>query len=1141
MKIGSIQGLHMLNSRLLSLALLAAVLASPAFAQSDRGTITGRVVDATEAVIANATVTITNQETGIRGVTQTNATGNYLVPQLAVGRYEIQIEAPGFRKYVRRDTDLNVAQTLTLNVTLEVGQVDQTIEVTAAAPLLESSTSDLGAVVTRERVVDLPLAVSGNMRHPGAFVFLAPGVTGDTSNTQINGSQNRSKEILVDGIGSTSPESGGLLFTYPPVESISEFKLLSSGFSAEFGRTGAGFEIYTTKSGTNQFHGSLWEYFRNDALDARGFIARTRAVNRQNEFGAALGGPVLLPRYNGRNRTFFHFVYGGFRYRAGALNELATMPTAAMVRGDFSSVTRGGAPLAVYDPASTRSDGQGGFTRDRFPGNIIPRDRFSTVSANILQFVPAPSNANQLNNYQVIGSQRIDRDVYTGKLDHQFSDRNRINFFVYFNEQSSAAPERLPGALSPALNEQRPARWLRLNHDYILNPATLNNLRAGYTREPQRWSRTASGQGYLQASGLKGTNPPGDILPRIQFTDGLTNWGDETKNTGEQVNNALQIADTVSHLRGNHSFKLGVDLRWLQTNGADPFNQQSLMSFNSNETAFPTAAGRPVSGHAFASFLLGAVSSANYNGLFVVPGNRYRVFSTFFQDDWKATRRLTLNLGFRYDIFFPRMEAHNNFSSFDPSAPNPGAGGRMGAVVFLGDGPGRDNTRRSFADTYYKNFGPRFGFAYELTARTVLRGGYGIFYGAGNATAGLRSSQQFLFGFNAAPSYATTDAGVTPAFYWDNGFPTNWPRPPFINPTVQNGSAVNYQGRGDGRPPYFQNFQFSIQRELAPKLVAEAAYVGVKGTRLGNNLINLNELDPQYLSLGSLLTQNINSAVARAANIPVPWTGFNGSVAQALRPYPQYLGIPNNANPNGNSTYHALQVKLDRRFANGFVLLGSYTWAKTISDSDIAAGGGPSGQTYYNRRLEKAVSTNDIPHVAAISYSYELPFGRGKRFLDRGGALALLVGGWQLTGIHQYQAGRPITLTATNTLPLFNGALRPDAIAGVPQTLDVRDPLADSWINPAAFAVPSGFRFGTAARAYTGLRAQGFSNESFGVIKRTPLREGMHLTFRAEFFNAFNRTVFAAPVGNVSAGNFGRVSAQANTPRQGQLALRFEF
>jgi hypothetical protein len=1133
--------MNMKTRGLLGLVALIFTGSTCSFGQSDRGAITGRVVDPSQAVLANATVTITNQETGIKTSTQTSATGNYVVQQLPVGRYEVQIEAPGFRKYIRRDVELSVAQTLTLNVTLEVGQVDQTIEVTAAAPLLESSTSDLGTVVTKERVVDLPLAVSGNMRHPGAFVFLAPGVTGDTSNTQINGSQNRSKEILVDGIGSTSPESGGLLFTYPPVESIGEFKLLSSNFSAEYGRTGAGFEIYTTKSGTNEFHGSLWEYLRNDQFDARGFIARTRAVNRQNEFGGAFGGPVLLPKYSGKNRTFFYFVYGGFRYRAGALNELVTMPTTDMVHGDFSKVTRSGRALTVYDPASTKSDGAGGFTRDAFPGNVIPANRFSKVSAAMLQFVPVPSNTNQLNNYQVIGAASFNRDVYTGKLDHQFSDRNRFNIFIYYNEQSSVAPERLPGALSPALDEQRPARWIRANHDFLFSPTTINNFRAGYTREPQRWSRIASGNGYLQKTGLTGTNPPGDILPRIFFGDGLTNWGDETKNTGEQVNNALQLADTVSHLRGNHTFKFGVDARWLQTNGADPFNQQSTMTFNSNETAFPTAAGRTTSGHSFASFLLGAVDNANYNGLFVVPGNRYRVFSTFFQDDWKITRKLTLNYGLRYDIFFPRIEAHDNFSSFDPAVPNPGAGNLPGAVVFLGNGPGRDNTRRSFADTAWKNFGPRFGFAYEVTATTVVRGGYGLFYGPGNATQGLRSSQQYLFGFNAAPSYATTDAGVTPAFYWDGGFPTDWPRPPFINPTVQNGSNVNYIGRGDGRPPYFQNFQFSIQQQLAPKLVAEASYVGVKGTHLGNNLMTWNQLNPQYLSLGSTLTQNITSAAAVAAGISAPFSGFKGSVAQALRPYPQYLNVSNNANPNGNSTYHALQLKVDKRFSNGFTLLGSYTWAKTISDGDIAAGGGPGGQDFYNRRLEKAISTNDVPQVAAISYTYELPLGPGKRFLNRKGVGTILAGGWELTGIHQYQSGRPVSLTANNTLPLFNSTLRPDVIPGVERSRNVSDPLADLWINPAAFAAPSGLRFGTAARSYTDLRSQAFSNESFGLIKKTQIREGMNLTFRAEFFNAFNRTVFGAPAGNVSAGNFGKVSSQANTPRQGQLALRLDF
>jgi hypothetical protein len=1099
------------------------------WAQSGRGTITGRITDPSDAAVANSTVTVTNQDTGVRSTTQSNQDGNYSIPQLPVGRYELTVESQGFRRYVRPEVNIAVAQTLAINVKLEVGQIEQAVEVTAAAPLIESTTSDLGTVVTTERVVDLPLQVSGTMRHPGSFVFLAPGVSGDTSNTQINGSQSRAKEILLDGIGSTSPESGGLLFTYPPVESINEFKLVSSNFNAEYGRTGGGFEVYTTRSGTNQLHGSLWEYFRNNVFDARGFIAQTTPVNRQNEFGVAVGGPIIVPKYNGKNRTFFYFVYDGFRYRAGALNSLVTMPTAAMLQGDFSNLTRNGQKVVIYDPSTTRQDASGNFIRDPFPGNMIPRSRWSAVSTKVLQFVPQPSNANQTNNFQVVGETQYDRDVYTGKLDHVFSERNRINFFIYANEETSNAPLMLPGALSNALAQMRPGRWVRLNHDYIFSPSTINNFRAGYTREPQLWSRLTSGNGYLSTIGLTGLNPPGDVLPRIQFGDGLQNWSDEVKNTGEQVNNVLQIADTVSHLRGNHSFKFGVDARWLQTNGADPNNQQGTFIFNSNETALPTAAGRAVSGNSFASFLLGQVDSANYTGLFVVPAERYRYFATFVQDDWRVSTKLTLNLGLRYEIYFPRIDAHDAFASFDPTLPNPGAGGRFGAVRFLGNGSGRDNSRRSFANTDYKNFGPRVGFAYQLNEKTVLRGGFGIFYAPGNGNAGLRSSQNFIYGFNAAPSYISPNTGVTPAFSWDGGFPANWPRPPFINPTVQNGSNVNAILGSDGRPPYFQNFQFSVQRQVLPALMLEGSYVGIKGTRLGSNLINLNEVNPQYLSLGSILTQSITSPAAVAAGLTPPYPGFTGSVAQALRPYPQYLNIPDIANPNGNSTYHAFQLKVEKRFSHGLTLLGSYTRSKTISDADIQAGGGPSGQTYYNRRLEKSLSTNDIPNLVALSYTYQFPF-HGKAF-----------GGWEFTGIQQYQSGRPVALTANNTLPLFNATLRPNVVAGVPMMLNTNNPLTDPWINPAAFTAPSGFRFGTAARTYDAVRAQDFSNESFGLIKRTALTEHINLQFRAEFFNVFNRTVFGAPQGNVSASNFGKVSTQTNNPRQGQLSLRLEF
>ena len=607
------------------------------------------------------------------------------------------------------------------------------------------------------------------------------------------------------------------------------------------------------------------------------------------------------------------------------------------------------------------------------------------------------------------------------------------------------------------------------------------------------------------------------------------------------MNSTLQFGDTVSVFKGNHNMKFGADMRWQQTNGADSAGQQGLFAFSSNETALPTAAGRAGTGNAFASFLMGAVDNASYNGLYVVPGLRYQYKALFAQDDWKVSRKLTLNIGLRWDLFVPRHEHNTNISGFDPSLPNPGAGNLPGAIRFLGNGPGRDNTRQSFADTYYKAFGPRIGFAYQAGAHTVVRGGYGVSYGQGNANAGLRDSQKFIYGFNAAPSYASTDAGVTPAFNWDSGFPTNWPHPPFIDPTVQNGTNVTMVGQGDGRPPYFQNYQISVQQEFAGKTSLEVAYVGVKGTRLGNALMSINQVDPRYLGLGSVLTQSVTSAAAQAAGIKVPYAGFTGSVAQALRPYPQYLGIVNNSNPNGNSTYNSLQVKLTKRLSHGLTMQGAYTWAKSLTDGSVAAGGGPTGQDFYNRRLEKALSPNDVPQILVLAYTYELPFGKGKPLLHQGGIAGMILGGWQLSAIQLYQAGKPVQLTATNSLPIFNSALRPNVISGASMTLAHPDPLANPWLDKNAFSVPATNTFGNAARSYNQLRASNSYNESFGLTRHIKLGEKASLMLRGEFFNAFNRVVFGAPVANVSASNFGRVTSQANSPRQGQVAVRIDF
>jgi hypothetical protein len=1113
---------------------------SAATAQSDRGALSGRVMDPSGAGIPGAQIQATAAATGVKTATKSLDNGSYLLGGLPYGRYDVTVTATGFSKLSQSQMELSIGQTLSLDFTLQVGQMDQTVEVTSNPAPVDSSTSVTATVISPQQVLALPLAISGNMRNPESFILLTPGVTGDTGNTQINGSPSRAKEVVFDGATATGPESGGTLATYPSVEAIGEFKLVSSTFNAEYGRTGGGFEIFTTKSGANQLHGALYDYLRNNVFDARGFFSTATPVNRQNEFGVNVGGPVFIPKvYNGHNRTFFYFVYGGFRYRAGQTNSLVSVPPAPFKNGDFSQlVDKNGKPVIIYDPSSTRLV-NGVTVRDAFPGNTIPATRFSSVSQKILPLLPTPSNSNLTNNFLTVGAQTFDRNQYDFKIDHNFTENNRLSVFTYINRENSIDPLLLPNPLSSALNQSRPALWIRLNHDLIFSPSTLNHFTASLTREPQIWHKLSADQNWPVQLGLKGVNTGyGNAFPLITFSNGFATLADQTKTDGEQVNNSFEYTDTVSHTMGDHSLKFGVDGRWLRTNGADFAGTQGTFGFNSNETALAGNAAN--TGNAFASFLLGLADTATNRTLLVVPGDRYRYAAFFAQDDWKITRKLTLNYGLRYEIYLPKSEAFNNISGFDPTVANPAAGGRLGAVAFLGSGTGR-NGRSSFADTDYKNFGPRAGLAFSLDAKTVFRAGYGLYYALGNANGGLRASQNFSYGFNPSSSLASQDAGGTPGLTWDNGFPAS-SLISGINPSIQNGSTVNTVLKTDGRPPYSQNWSAGIQRELPGAILMEANYVGVKGTRLGNSLIDLNQLDPSYLRLGGLLTQSVTSLAAVAAGIAVPYAGFTGTVAQSLRPYPQFLSIPDQSNPNGNSTYHSLQTKLEKRLSKGVTFLAAYTFAKTISDSDILAGGGPAGQTYYNRKPEKSLSTNDVPQIFAANVVYELPFGAGKPMLSKGLA-ARVLGGWTVTGIAQYQVGRPIPLTLNNTLPLFNSTLRPNVVQGVPlqNHYDHFDPAVDRWIDTAAFQAPAPFTFGSAAREYSNLRAPALKNESVGLIKRTLLTERVALTFRAEFFNVFNRVVFAAPASNVSNANFGTITGQANTPRQGQVSLRLEF
>ncbi|MEJ7606597.1 MAG: hypothetical protein WKF37_10070 [Bryobacteraceae bacterium] len=619
--------------------------------------------------------------------------------------------------------------------------------------------------------IDLPVSASGS-RSTEAFIFLAPGTTGNTFDAHVNGSQTLSKEIQIEGISMTTAEVGGdpRVLTLPP-DAIQEFSLATSSYSAEFGNTGGGVERFIIRSGTNQFHGAAYEFLRNDKLDARGFFNARRSVNRQNEYGGSLGGPIWIPGvYKGTNRSFFFFNANYFKFRSGPVNQTASVPTAAFRRGDLSQLRDAqGNLIQIYDPASTRADGQGGFTRDPFPNNQIPAGRISAVSQKVLGFVPLPTLGGIVNNYPATGNNRNDNRNYTMKFDHLFNTAHRMSGSWNNGKNTDSGPfAALPrpvansrdGVLGPGQNT------VRLSHDWVISPTVLNHFAAGLTRQHQLLQAPEQGQNWGQQLGLRGVeNGPFPVI----FTDPFTPWG-QNQDLLRTISATWAYSDSLSMVKGKHNLKFGADFRKLQNNllqGA----QSGSFTFSRNETAFPSAAQRAQTGNAFASFLLGEVDSAGIQINEVTRGMRLTYLAGYVQDDFKVSRKLTLNLGLRWDLYTPIREVNNVYSIMDAATPNPAADGRLGALIFAGDGPGRSGRERLTDGTAYKNFGPRLGFAYSPTSRIVVRSGYGlVYYPTGGLGGG--NAKPPATGFIASPSFFSQNQGITSAFNWDNGFPS---------------------------------------------------------------------------------------------------------------------------------------------------------------------------------------------------------------------------------------------------------------------------------------------------------------------------------------------------------------------------------
>jgi hypothetical protein len=1146
-------------------------------AQTTNGNIQGTVTDPSGATVGGAHVTGRNMDTGLTISTVTTDAGLYALANLPPGRYDVTVEGPNLKKYSRQGVTVQTGATVGLDIPLQLGAVSESVTVAADATQLQTATSDVGATVQTSLVQNLPLEVSGTVRNPVQFITLIPGFVGNVGNDpgsnstddfKVNGGQEGGTDVLVDGVSISLVSPNTQWNKGVSTEGVQEFKVLQSNFSPEYGESGDGIVSLTMKSGTNDWHGSVYDFLRNRVLDANSWVNNTlgqpKSINTQNDFGATAGGPVRIPHlYNGHDKTFFFFDYEGFRFRTGG-SSTQSVPNEAYRSGNLSALLPA---IQLYDPT----------THAPIPGDILTNDPNFTPSAvmtKVFALLPA-TNGSLTNNVIDTTISSTTANLFDIKIDHAISDKHRISGgFDYDNTNTGGVSNLGPifGSITP-----QSTRYARVSDNYIFTPSLVNQFLFGFSRRFRQEISNSVGQGYPAKIGLTGV--ANTTFPCIKFTgtpyEGLLN------NCGDSqfADNVYQTNDSVGWVKGKHNMKFGGEVRMLQFNVRRLTQSSGEFDFNAQETSLNGVGGDPV-----ASSLFGLVNTSTLNyGSF--SGVRYKDYSFYAQDTYRLKPRLTLNYGVRYDVDLPATEAQNRFSMVDPTLSNPGAGGILGAYTYYGSGTGRNGKTRP-QDIYKKAFGPRVGFAYSINDKTVLRGGYGIFYQP--LKEGSYADQDGL-GFFNRQTITPTNGGPIQI---DNGVTHVFPNSGPFTPDGQNGSnGVILVPSNTGRPADIQTWNFDIQRQITTNLLVSVAYVGSKGTHLPALNIIPNQVNPTYLSLGNDLSMDVSCLSlgtcpnAIAAGVKLPYAGFTGQINQVLRPFPQYGDFnqeDNSFSPDrtGNSTYHAMQLQVDKRFAQGLSFLVSYTVSKNLTDAD-SSGPGVSGfigtnefigQNSYNRTAEKAVSELDTPQSLVASFFYELPVGRGKHYLSGGGVVDRVVGGWYVSGVTSYKSGTPTEVygpcggTAGDVLFAgchFTGAARVNVIPGVNETnkSSSLNPFTTPFWNPAAFSEAGPLTFGNEPRSLASARTFGSRDEDFTFGKKTRLfGEKAMVDFRAEFFNIFNRHIFQPSVGNpqlnspfIALGSpgcngadqkfacgFGAIS-NASGPRTIQFALKISY
>jgi len=1158
------------------LFLVAGLLLLPvaSYPQASQGSIRGIVTDPSGAVVANAEIVLRNLGGGVEVRRTSEGDGSYQFPNLAPGTYEVIVMSAGFKPHLQRSVAVRLGADVRVDVKLELGAQTEQIEVSGSSAMDYDSGAKEDSIAP-ETLDQLPLLVSGTVRSSASFAILMPGIsTGGTANpfdARINGGQQSGDEAVLDGASMQQgfmSQSGMVSifqdFPFSP-DMVSEVKVVSSSYAPEYGASTSGQLVAVTKSGTDAFHASVFEYYRDDSLNATQWGQDEKPINTQHNFGANIGGPAKIPGlWSNSVKTYFYVNLEGFRTEGGVNSPTVSIPSALERAGDFSDWRdASGNLIPIYDPATTQVLPNGTVTRQPFPGNVIPADRISPLAQEWLQYLPSPSRGGPLNNYTgtpvpdtILG----DSNYYFGRFDMYVGQKDHFAVSLWHQRAPIKFNSVLPQQLASEDLSDPQNSWVnRLNWDHTFSPDLLNHMSFGYLNRNE-------GYGCVNAEFVD-TLPkiPGvaanTVPPQISFSDGFATWG---CNSGRPELNITTrptyvLNDILTWVRGSHTIKAGFEYRNIGGNIHNDGGQAGSFNFGRGATGLlGVNSGNPI-----ASFLLGAVDNANVD--FRDTTDQYpRQSAWIFHlgDTWRATSKLTLNYGLRWDYFSPSSEKYNRLSFFDPTGANPAAAGRPGRLAFAGDEWGAASYGKPYPeDKFLGGFAPRLGFTYALDEKTLLRGGWGLFYDRAFYPGWGGGISQDGFASNVA--FSSTLGGLQPAFLLQNGFPQNFVAPPFIDSGFRNGQDLLYRTLDGNERPRSQQWNITLDREIARGFTASLAYVGSRGTRLPSNNRPLNALDPALLSLGDLLYNEYSSDSDVIAGVPVPYPGWVDqmqscapSLAQALLPYPQYCSSLQGLNENhGKSIYHSAQAKVEKRFSGGTFFLVSYTLSRLYTSGtdniqrDALTWSGASGViSPFEESRNRALAVDDVTHVLSAAMVWDVPFGKNSTGLGKA-----LLDGWQVSGIFRYSSGIPFFFRSgfCNVPGQFRAGCLP-SLSGDPFAQDISsfDPGKGSLFNAGAFENPDAFNFyyGRGDRV-TGYRGQSYRNMDVSLIKNTRLGRGVDLQLRLSAFNVFNWHVFnpsgewgdAAFTTDISSPDFGLWNGAVTNPRNIQLSARLQF